>query len=45
MVGDTPSDAAAVAIGCAAYVVPAAGPGAANGLSAVCALAGHPTLD
>ncbi len=45
MVGDTPTDAAAVAIGCAAYVVPAAGPGATNGLSAVCALAGHPTLD
>ena len=45
MVGDTPSDAAAVAIGCAAYVVPAAGPGHANGLAAVCALAGPPTLD
>ena len=27
MVGDTPADAAAVAIGCTAYVVPAAGPG------------------
>jgi HAD superfamily hydrolase (TIGR01509 family) len=38
MVGDTPSDAAAVAIGCAAYVVPAAGPGASNGLGAVAAL-------
>jgi HAD superfamily hydrolase (TIGR01509 family) len=38
MVGDTPADAAAVGIGCAAYVVPAAGPGAANGLGAVAAL-------
>jgi HAD superfamily hydrolase (TIGR01509 family) len=38
MVGDTPSDAAAVSIGCAAYVVPAAGPGASNGLGAVAAL-------
>lgn len=38
MVGDSPADAAAVAIGCAAYVVPAASPGAANGLSAVTAL-------
>jgi HAD superfamily hydrolase (TIGR01549 family) len=45
MVGDTPSDAAAVAIGCAAYVVAAAGPGAANGLAAVRLLAGPPTLD
>lgn len=44
MVGDTPSDAAAVAIGCPVYVVPAAGPGAANGLTAVCALAGGPPL-
>ena len=42
MVGDTPGDAAAVAIGCTAYVVPAAGPGEANGLSAVSALAGRP---
>ncbi len=40
MVGDTPADAAATAIGCAAYIVPAAGPGAPNGLSAVAALAG-----
>jgi HAD superfamily hydrolase (TIGR01509 family) len=39
MVGDTPADAAATAIGCAAYVVPAAGPGEANGLGAVRALA------
>ncbi|HKE65137.1 MAG TPA: HAD-IA family hydrolase [Micromonosporaceae bacterium] len=42
MVGDTPADAAAVAIGCAAYVVPAAGPGKVNGLAAVCALANAP---
>lgn len=40
MVGDTAADAAATAIGCAAYIVPAAGPGAPNGLSAVAALAG-----
>lgn len=40
MVGDTPNDAAAVAIGCAAYVVPAAGPGRSNGLAAVAAIAG-----
>jgi len=38
MVGDTPADAAATAIGCAAYVVAAAGPGEANGLGAVHAL-------
>jgi HAD superfamily hydrolase (TIGR01509 family) len=38
MVGDTPADAAAVSIGCAAYLVPAAGPGATNGLGAVSAL-------
>ncbi len=42
MVGDTPADAAAVAIGCTAYVVPAAGPGESNGLSAVSALARLP---
>jgi HAD superfamily hydrolase (TIGR01549 family) len=42
MVGDTPADAAAVTIGCAAYVVSAAGPGDANGLGAVCALTGWP---
>jgi HAD superfamily hydrolase (TIGR01509 family) len=35
MVGDTPADAAAVATGCRAYVLPAAPPGTANGLSAV----------
>jgi HAD superfamily hydrolase (TIGR01509 family) len=35
MVGDTPADAAAVAAGCRAYVVPTAPPGTANGLSAV----------
>ena len=40
MVGDSAADAAAIAIGCAAYIVPAAGPGAANGLRAVAALAG-----
>jgi HAD superfamily hydrolase (TIGR01549 family) len=45
MVGDTPADAAAVAIGCAAYLVPAAGPGVANGLAAVRLLAGPPTPD
>lgn len=39
MVGDTPSDAGAVAIGCAAYVVPAAPVGRTNGLGAVYALA------
>jgi HAD superfamily hydrolase (TIGR01549 family) len=41
MVGDTMADAGAVAVGCPAYLVPAAGPGAANGLVAVCALAGR----
>jgi HAD superfamily hydrolase (TIGR01509 family) len=40
MVGDSAADAAATAIGCAAYIVPAAGPGASNGLAAVMALAG-----
>jgi HAD superfamily hydrolase (TIGR01549 family) len=40
MVGDTPVDAGAVAIGCAAYIVPAAGPGEVNGLASVCAIAG-----
>jgi HAD superfamily hydrolase (TIGR01509 family) len=35
MVGDTPADAAAVAIGCRAYLVPAAAPGTDNGVSAV----------
>jgi HAD superfamily hydrolase (TIGR01509 family) len=38
MVGDTPADAAAVATGCRAYVVPAAPPGTENGLSAVLTL-------
>jgi len=38
MVGDSPADAGAVATGCAAYVVPAAPPGARNGLGAVIAL-------
>lgn len=41
MVGDSAADAAAVAVGCSAYLVPAAGPGEANGLGAVCALTGH----
>jgi HAD superfamily hydrolase (TIGR01509 family) len=40
MVGDTPKDAGAVAVGCCAYVVSAAGPGQANGLWAVAALTG-----
>ncbi|HEX6500506.1 MAG TPA: HAD family hydrolase [Micromonosporaceae bacterium] len=35
MVGDTPADAAAVAAGCSAYVVPCAPPGAVNGLGVV----------
>ncbi len=35
MVGDTPADAAAVRIGCRAYLLPAAPAGSANGLSAV----------
>ncbi len=35
MVGDTPTDAGAVAAGCPVLVLPAAGPGAANGLSTV----------
>ncbi len=35
MVGDSPADAAAVAAGCRAYLVPTAPPGAANGVSAV----------
>ena len=38
MVGDTPSDAAAVLAGCRAYVLPAAPPGAENGLSTALAL-------
>lgn len=41
MVGDTPNDAAAVNAGCRAYVIPAAGPGTANGLSAVLHLTGQ----
>jgi HAD superfamily hydrolase (TIGR01509 family) len=35
MVGDTPADAAAVRVGCRAYLVPVAPAGTANGLSAV----------
>jgi FMN phosphatase YigB (HAD superfamily) len=42
MVGDTPADAAAVRTGCAALVLPAADPGAINGLAGVLALAGLP---
>lgn len=38
MVGDTPADAAAVAVGCRAYLVPAAPPGTDNGLSAILSL-------
>jgi len=41
MVGDSAADAAAVAVGCAAYLVPAAAAGEPNGLGAACALAGH----
>jgi HAD superfamily hydrolase (TIGR01509 family) len=41
MVGDTPSDAAAVRAGCRAYLLPEAPPGTANGLSAVLQLAGR----
>lgn len=40
MVGDSAADAAAINVGCAAYLVPAAGPGEANGLDAVRVLAG-----
>jgi HAD superfamily hydrolase (TIGR01509 family) len=40
MVGDTPADAGAVKAGCAALVLPAAEPGAANGLGATLVLAG-----
>jgi HAD superfamily hydrolase (TIGR01509 family) len=40
MVGDTPADAAAVRAGCRAYLVPAAEPGASNGLGAVLTLLG-----
>lgn len=39
MVGDTPADAGAVKVGCAALVLPAADPGRANGLTAVLDLA------
>jgi HAD superfamily hydrolase (TIGR01549 family) len=38
MVGDTPADAAAIAIGCRAYLLPAAPPGADNGISSVLSL-------
>jgi hypothetical protein len=39
MVGDTPADAAAVETGCRVLVLPAAPPGAVNGLALVLALA------
>jgi HAD superfamily hydrolase (TIGR01509 family) len=39
MVGDTPADAGAVRAGLSALVLPAAGPGATNGLAAVLSLA------
>jgi HAD superfamily hydrolase (TIGR01509 family) len=42
MVGDTPADAGAVRAGCRAYVLPAAPPGAENGLGAVLNLIGWP---
>lgn len=44
MVGDTPTDAAAVHAGCTAYVVPAAPAGHANGIGAVLRLAGCPPV-
>jgi HAD superfamily hydrolase (TIGR01509 family) len=40
VVGDTPADAAAVHVGCTALVVPAGGPGEANGPAAVLDLIG-----
>ena len=40
MVGDSPADAGAVGAGCRALVLPAAEPGAVNGLAASLALAG-----
>jgi HAD superfamily hydrolase (TIGR01509 family) len=40
MVGDTPADAAATAVGCTAYIVPARGPGETNGLGSVLDLVG-----
>jgi len=39
MVGDTPADAAAVAVGCRTLVLPAAPPGGVNGLDAILTLA------
>jgi len=38
MVGDTPADAGAVDVGCRALILPAAAPGAVNGLSTVLTL-------
>jgi len=43
MVGDSPADAGAVAAGCATLLLPAAGPGRANGLDAALRLAGCPS--
>jgi HAD superfamily hydrolase (TIGR01509 family) len=40
MVGDTPADAAAVAAGCTALILPAGAPGEVNGLAGALALAG-----
>jgi HAD superfamily hydrolase (TIGR01509 family) len=40
MVGDTPADAGAVAAGCRALIVPAAAPGAANGIAGALGLVG-----
>jgi hypothetical protein len=40
MVGDTPADAGAVAIGCRALIVPAAPAGAPSGIAAVLPLLG-----
>jgi hypothetical protein len=40
MVGDTPADAGAVVAGCRALIVPAASPGATNGIEGALDLAG-----
>jgi HAD superfamily hydrolase (TIGR01509 family) len=42
MVGDTPGDAGAVALGCTALVVPAGAPGTVNGLAGALDLLGDP---
>jgi HAD superfamily hydrolase (TIGR01509 family) len=41
MVGDSPADAGAIRAGCRAYLLPEAGPGTVNGLSAVLHLTGQ----